>query len=38
VQTLPAPATVPIGVAENLATGFTYVTDLASDKVVVLQP
>jgi YVTN family beta-propeller protein len=38
LQTLPIPATSPRGVAVNLANGFTYVSDSASDKVVVLQP
>lgn len=38
LQTLSIPEIFPEGVAVNLATGFTYVTDFASDKVVVLQP
>ena len=37
MQTLPIPATFPERVAVNSVTGRTYVTDLDSDQVVVLQ-
>jgi YVTN family beta-propeller protein len=38
LQTLPVPAAFPSGVGVNDATGLTYVSDGASDKVIVLQP
>ncbi len=38
LQTLPVPAVFAANVGVNSATGLTYVTDEASDKVIVLQP
>jgi YVTN family beta-propeller protein len=38
LQTLPVPAAFAANVGVNSATGLTYVTDGASDKVIVLQP
>ena len=38
LQTLPVPAVFAANVGVNSATGLTYVTDQASDKVIVLQP
>lgn len=38
LQTVPIPAIFPTDLAVNLRTGFTYVSDFSSDKVIVLQP